>query len=159
MRKMLNKDWRTVLGNKSTQEAMDLLDEAYQEAVEKWVPSRTIKPGERPKPPWMSQYVLKLAKKKNSAFIAYMYTKHPVARRKYYTCRNKSNHAVRNARRYFEKKLAEEVRNNAKGVWKYIKQQKASKSNIPDLKKPDGTLTSCDQEAADVLSNQYHHAG
>ena len=48
--------------DKSAQEGMDLLDEAYSAAVQKGVPCRIIKPNDRPKPPWMSDHVLKLTK-------------------------------------------------------------------------------------------------
>ena len=157
MRRILNKDWETILEQKSTQEAMDILDKAYNEAVRMGVPKRTVRTDKRSKPPWMTDEALKLTNKKNSAFIAYLYTKHPVAKRKYYSARNTANHAVKRSRKYFEKKLAEEVRRNTKGVWKFIKSQRASKSGIPDMRKPDGTLTTSDQEAAEVISSQYYN--
>ena len=52
-------------------------------------------------------------------------------------------------------KIAKECRKNPKAVWKYMKSTNKVQSNIPNLKKPDGSFTTTDQEIAETLNQQY----
>lgn len=122
--------------------------------MDTYTPKTTIRTNERKKPIWMDQTSYRATKKKQSEWVKHLNTKHN--EEGYRRARNNSSHATRDSRRNFERKLAHECRKNTKGVWKYIKSQMRRSKTIPDLKKPDGSLTSDDKEASEVLSQQYY---
>jgi hypothetical protein len=103
----------------------------------------------------MNERALKKVKKKHSAWIRYLNTKDGQDYQYYIRKRNDAQHAIRKARRQFEKDLAKDCKKNNKAVWNYVNSRK-TRTGIAQLKKKDGKLTQNDQEAAEVLSDQYY---
>merc|ERR1711972_1147553 len=56
----------------------------------------------------------------------------------------------------FERNISKEIRNNNKLFWRYVNAQRTTKSTIPDLKRPDGTLATKDKEKAELLNLQFN---
>ena len=66
--------------------------------------------------------------------------------------RNKATTAVRRAKAEFETKIAEEVKDNAKSFWNYVKSRSKTNAGIPELVTEDGTFAKTDQDKAEVLN-------
>ena len=69
--------------------------------------------------------------------------------------RNKVTRLLENSQRHHEEDLSKEAKNNPKKLWKYIKSKLKTKTGISPLLKPDKTLTTNEQEQAEVLSNFF----
>ena len=69
--------------------------------------------------------------------------------------RNEATKGVRSAKRLFEKRLAEEIKDNPKSFWSYVRSKTKVKTGISDLDKEDGTRTKNDEEKANVLNDFF----
>ena len=156
MKNFFTKDWDVLFANTTIQEATDMFEKIYNEAVEKCVPKSTITKERSNKPVWMSQTSYRSVKRKYSSWVRYLRTKQDSIYDEYTKKRNESNNEIRKARKNYEKKLAKECRKNPKAVWRYMKSTNKISSGIPNLKKQDGSLTTSDQETAEVLNQQYY---
>ena len=156
MKTILEKDWETLLANKDVQEATDLIEEAYNKAVDECIPKSNSQSDERRKPIWMNQTAFRKMKRKYSAWLRFLNTKQGETYQEYITKKNESSHEIRRARRNFEKNLAKDCRRNPKAAWRYMKSSNKVSNGIPNLKKPDGSMTTTDAETADVLNQQYY---
>ena len=106
----------------------------------------------------MNLTAFKKVERKYSSWIRFLNTKQGETYQEYKCKRNESTHESNKARRSFEKKLAKECRKNPKATWRYMKSTNKASSNVPNLKKSDGSFTSSDSEIADTLNQQYYNA-
>ena len=153
LKEKLSINWDHLLQGKTAQEAMDIFETKYKEAVCECVPKKTFDTAKGPKPLWLNSHALRKVKKKHSSWTRYLNTKDGNDYLVYICERNAATHAVRRAKRDYEREIAKECRKNSKVVWNYLKRK--TKTNMPNLRKPDGTYTTCDKEAADALKEQY----
>lgn len=153
MKKSLSIDWDELLYGKTTQEAMDLFEQKYHAAVKECIPQKKVDSSKGPKPLWLNAHALRKVKRKHSSWTRYLNTKAGSDFQIYISKRNEATHAVRKAKREYEKAIAKECRKNPKVVWNYLKRK--NKTNMPNLKKNDGSTTKSDKEAADTLNEQY----
>ena len=103
----------------------------------------------------MKPATLNLIKRKKHAHIKYLNTKAMYDKCAYKSLRNQVTSATRSDRIAFERNISKEIKNNNKLFWRYVNNQRTSKTSIPDLKRKDGTLTSDDQEKAELLNQQF----
>ena len=103
----------------------------------------------------MTKSALRTVRRKHSAWIRYLKTKEEEDYQTYIRSRNTAQHAIRRARRQFERKLAKECRTNNTGIWNYIRNRTNTRGGIGQLFKEDGTLTQDDREAAEVLKQHF----
>ena len=155
MRDMFKIDWNEKLRDKSTEESMQIFEEIYHQAVDECVPKTEVGADGRSKPIWMTRHAFRKVKRKYSSWIRYLNTKQGEDYLDYISKRNQSAHAIKQARKEFEKAIAKDCRKNPKGVWNYMKSTQKIKTKIPNLKKSDGSYTTSDEEIAEVLNQQY----
>ena len=155
MKTMMSKDWEEILAGKSVQQATDKFEEIYNNAVNDCIPKHNSLNNNRKKPIWMDYRSYRQVKKKYSSWLRYLNTKQAETYLNYVRERNKSTNENKKARKNYEKKLAKECRKNPKSVWQYMKSTNRVASQIPNLKKPDGTSTTTDEEIAETLNQQY----
>ena len=103
----------------------------------------------------MTKSALRIVRRKHSAWIRYLNTKEGEDYQTYTRSRNTAQHAIRRARRQFERKLAKECRTNNKGIWNYVRNRTNTRGGTGELFKEDGTLTQDDREAAEVLNQHF----
>ena len=156
MREDLNLDWEGMLAGKTTQVAFDILQARIMKAVKDHVPSKTIDSKKKKfKPPWMKKEAFRKARKKQHAWIRYLNTKSRNDWAAYTKARNAATHALRQARREFERNLAREARTNNKAFWGYVNSRRKTKTYVGDLKDAYGNFTTNDIEKAEALNEQY----
>ena len=156
MKQMLSVDWKAELDDKTPEEAYNVFLTRYNTAVEECVPKSITRVSNKyVKPMWMKSDTLKLIKKKHNSHTRYLNTKQSQDYDNYKLLRNKVCHQVKADRKYFEERLAKEVKENTKIFWKYVNSSKKTKSSIPNLKRSDGTFSSSDQQKADLLNQQF----
>ena len=152
----MNCNWEQELAGKSADQAYNIFLDKYNEACEKFVPKQTITSKTAyVKPIWMRPATLNLIRRKKHAHIKYLNTKSRVDNWSYKSLRNQVSAATRQDRIAFERNISKEIKNDNKLFWRYVNSQRNSNSNIPDLKREDGTLTSNDAEKAELLNKQF----
>lgn len=155
--KSMNKNWDELLANKSSEEAYSIFLNAYKEARDRHVPKVTSTSSDKyQKPIWMKPSTLRLIRRKKSAHIKYLNTRRIYDRERYKSLRNQVTNTVKQDRVAFERNISKEIRNNNKLFWRYVNAQRTTKSTIPDLKRPDGTLATEDKEKAELLNLQFN---
>jgi hypothetical protein len=134
---------------------VDNIHNAMDKNIPKSKPFNAALCKKKRKPLWMCNEALAKVKKKYHAWKRYTTTKHYIDYQAYIKLRNEATKGVRSAKRQFERKLAQEIKENTKGFWNYVRSNTKVKSGISDLSKDDGTKTSCDEEKAEVLNSFY----
>ena len=76
----------------------------------------------------------------SNRFKLYNATKRDIDYRKYKECRNLEVKELRNARNVFERKLVDDVKNNPKSFYRYVRTKTKSKDRVGPLKDPAGNL-------------------
>ena len=152
----MNIDWEKELENDNSEKAYEKFLKLYNEAKEYYVPKAKITNSQKyTKPIWMKQATLNLIRRKKHAHIKYLNTKARFARENYKSIRNQVTLSTRRDRLEFERNISREIKNNNKLFWRYVNSQRISKTTIPDLQRKDGSLTSDDQEKAELLNAQF----
>ncbi len=54
-----------------------------------------------------------------------------------------------------KKRLATKIKTDNKLFWKYVRQNTKTNITVKNLKKPDGTMTTCDLEKAETLNAHF----
>ena len=152
----MNKDWATLMHNKSADEAYNIFLDEYRNACETFIPKEKVRRNNNAnKPIWMKQATLNLIRIKKRRHIKFLNTKSQTDKDAYKNIRNEVTAATRRDRQCFERNISKQIRNNNKLFWRYINSQRQSKTSIPDLKRPDGSLATTDIEKAEILNNQF----
>eukprot|EP00057_Strongylocentrotus_purpuratus_P009185 XP_011663659.1 PREDICTED: RNA-directed DNA polymerase from mobile element jockey-like [Strongylocentrotus purpuratus] len=123
--------------------------------IPKSKPCRTKVETKKKKPLWMCKEALAKVKKKYHAWKRYTATKHFRDYEAYIKLRNEATKDVRSAKIKFERRLAQEIKENPKGFWNYVRSKTKVKSGISDLIKEDGSKTTSDEEKAEVLNEFF----
>ena len=155
-RSQMNKDWETLMRNKTAEEAYDLFLQEYNSACNNHIPKEKVHRNNKlNKPIWMKQATLNLIRTKKRNHIRYLNTKTLADKEAYKISRNQVTAATRRDRLCFERNISKRIRTNNKLFWRYVNSQRQSKTSIPDLQRPDGSMASSDIEKAEILNNQF----
>ena len=73
----------------------------------------------------------------------------------YCKCRNQLRRLTRKAVKDQEREIAKKAKSDPKAFWSFVNRKTKLKSAIPDLLKPDGSMTANDAEKANVLGEFY----
>ena len=98
---------------------------------------------------------MKSIRKKYHFFKRYKESKLSYDYHKYIEARNKSKRDIRSAVKEHEKKVVSESKTNVKPFWRYVNNKLKRTTGIPNLNKPDNSLTSSDEEKANVLNDFF----
>ena len=110
-------DWDCEFLNKSVQECWDIFKSKLEVLVEKYIPMSSPKDFNEP---WMNNSIMKICKNKYQAWKRYTETK---SYHRYQVYRKEVNllkKCTRQAKRLYEKKLAEGVRHNKRAFFRYV---------------------------------------
>ena len=144
-------DWRGQMGGKSGQEAWDLLKEKIHAAVEKHVPPR--RPRNQNRPAWLSQNILRAIRRKKSLWVR---AKNGEGVEEYRQEEKKVRNMIRNAKRNFEKKIADGSAKDGREKRKffaYVKQRTKCRTAVGPLKDRSGKAVSDNKEMATIFNN------
>ena len=124
------------------------------DAVRKSVPLVKISRGKRSRVP-LGKGILASVQDKNRAWKKYIAENNTTNLRKYKVLRNKVRKLTRQEIEAKEDEISKCVKTNPKLFWSYVSQRTKRHEKIPQLKKPDGTVTESDQEKAEVISEFF----
>ena len=105
------------------------------------------------KPPWLKKNIHKEIKSKQVAYKQYLRTKSDIDLHNYQVQRNKTKDEIRKAKINHESSIIADLKSNPKQLHKFIRQKQKVKHTIGPLKKPDGSLTTANEESAEALAS------
>ena len=132
MRNMFGKNVKSLLTNdQDIEEMWNVLKFEVVKCMDECIPKVKCRQNKMRMPLWMNDKVLKKVKKKYKLFQRYLLTKDRKDYSKYAEMRNKSKNVIKSARKDYERKIAEQCKNNPKSFWKYVRNvQKLSQESI-----------------------------
>lgn len=145
-------DWDKELKGLDTNEIWLKIKERINLCVDEYVPIRQV--NQRNKK-WMDKGTLETVRKKHRLWRLWKRTRKTADRQKYLRANNQANKACKKAQKRLEKAVAEKAKTDPKAFWSYVSNKTKTRSGIADLKKPDGTRTTTDQEKADILNSFF----
>lgn len=146
-------DWESEFVNKDTDSIWNTLKDKIQAATDIFVPKVKQKGKRRKK--WLDKGTLASVRKKHKLYRRWLQTKDGQDYLEYCKARNKAKRDCRKAKKRLEKEVAKDSKRNPKKFWSYTKDKTKTKSGVADLKKPDGSKTTTDQEKADLLNSFF----
>ena len=134
-----------------------MVESEILDARDKYIPSRIIKRktiNHKNKIP-VPNTLLELFHKKRAAFK--YFKKYPTNqnRQTYHSLRNLAKKFSNKAKLDKEIEIANKSKENPKLLYQYLASKSKPKETIPNLKKPDGTMTETDSEKANVLNKFF----
>jgi len=146
-------NWDTVFDSKGTLACYEYFNDRIYELIVRYVPQKKRKT--KQKCLWLNTRVKKAIRKRNKKWKLYNATKRDIDYRKYKECRNLVVKELRKARNVFERKLVEDVKNNPKSFYRYVRTKTKSKDRVGPLKDPAGNLIEDDNIMCDTLNNFF----
>jgi len=149
--RLINQSWNT---NQSVDEMWSCFTERIQHAVDECIPLSKSGPKQKKKP-WVTGKALSAIKEKNRAWKKYKYCKNETNYNLYAEKRNIVTSECREAKCNFEKKLCENIKEDTKSFWKYIRSQCKTKSCVGDLEVEEGSTTSDNRVKVEIFNRFF----
>ncbi|MES9884124.1 MAG: reverse transcriptase family protein, partial [Sedimenticola sp.] len=105
--------------------------------------------------PWMNKDTAKAVDKKRRAWVKYQNQRNDTNFCKYAEQRNETTNIIRIAKQNYEKSLAENIQEDNKAFWRYVKSKTKTKDSVSDLIMENNQLTTSDLEKANVLNSFF----
>ena len=148
-------NWAELLSSESIEENWTTFKSIYSDLVEKHIPSKTVKPGQRLKPPWTRYKSVKKAKRKRrDLWIQYKISNLEADRLLYQEQVAQTELTIRRAKMSYEDKLVEGIKTEPKRFWNYSRHFTRSSQTIEVLEDNDIKITD-DREKAEILNNFF----
>ena len=147
-------NWNLEFEEKNMEEKWEKFKSIYHELTKKYIPKKINHRGNRKKK-WISKKLLKLIKEKNKCWNKYRKNRSQRNYDKYKSLRNKVTNENRKTRENFENNLAEEIKNNPRSFYSYVRSATNLKDKIPKLSKDDGSSTSDNKEKCIILNDTF----
>ena len=139
-------------GHGSLEESYESFTTTLNELISSCIPPSKPKPHR--KNLYINQEAIRLKKKKRMLWHRYSHSHDVLAHARYVRCRNDLRRLTRNLRRQFEQSLADNIRENVKGFWRYVNSRMKSRSRV-DALLDNGALVCDDEGKATVLNNFF----
>ena len=134
-------NWFNLLNEKSIDDSWNIFQSIIENLVRKFIPNVDSSKQSKKRSLWMNKTAFAKVKKKTQMYHRYLQTKDGIDYLNYTRARNQAKSSCRKAMIEFEKSIAKQAKSNPKAFYRYAKSKTVTKSNIPDLKKDEVTLS------------------
>ena len=127
---------------------------AIDQAIKDHVPTkRTLA---RHTHPWVDTWLRRASKRKNRAFHKAKQTKSPVNWNRYKRLKMQAQKDMRSAhKKYMEEIVSNDLKENPKVFWSYIKRKRQEFTGVASLKNKDGFIHSDSSSKVEILNDQF----
>jgi len=146
-------EWDVIV-DMGIQNAWDTFTEKLHKLMEKHIPRSAGITGIK-RNPYVDKRARDAIKSKRTNWIKYTNCKTPNNFETYKTARNNVTYEIRRSHQEYERNLAENVRENPKKFWKYVRSNTKTSIGVGKLTKPDGSITLTDKETANTLNTYF----
>ena len=145
-------NWDLVFKNKSVNEMWLFFKGEIERLCNAHIPMKSN--ASKKDPLWMTSEVKQIVHEKHKTWMKYYYCRTDLNYKEYKLANKKCSKVIQQAQKSLEHKIANEVKDNPKSFWKYIKSKTKPKNPVGRIFKKNGELTDNDRETA-VRLNQY----
>lgn len=150
----LNSDWSIIYTSNNIETSYTRFLDLYNHGVLNYIPTKHVNKNTL-EPPWFNNHVKSAIRQKLFSFKRFAANRTLRNHQSYIHKRNLACRKIKIAKKRYEDYITQNLSSNSKAFFKYIRKNKNPKSGIPQLKKPDGTLTSNDYETAHELNRYF----
>ena len=134
----------------SAEQAWNILKSSILSAVEKNVPLKPRRTSN--KPSWMTRGIIRALRRKRRIWRKERTCNES---QEYKDAEKKVRNLIRNAKRSYERKLAEEAKSNSRPFYAYLKRKTKTKVTVGPLKNAEGQTVAGNKEMADLLNGYF----
>ncbi len=154
MQLLLNKQNWDVMNEMSGKKSWNHLEAILQEGIQKTIPKRKTNVTHR-KSKWMNERALLKLHEKRKHYNTYIRTRQGSDYAAYARARNQVKWECKNARREFERKIADESKKNPKAFYSYARSKMKTKDDVADLEDTAGYTATKDIDKSKVLNDFF----
>ena len=118
-----------------------------------FIPKRII--GDKKSAPWLKTKLVKRMKIRNKKFREYNDNPDYAKQRKYRQIRNQVTGQIRKAKKEYEYRLAERIKEQPKAFYSYVNSKRLTKDNVGPLEDANGNLIDSDEEMSCILNDYF----
>ena len=150
-----NINWERLFGKRSVESCWDIFKDQYDVLVDKHVPHKMVKPGQRNKPPWTRYKTVQKAKSnKRRKWVQFKKSKLESDRLLFEQEIPVVEETIKKAKAHYEDKLVSQLHDNPKRFWNYTKHFSKSSATVEVLEN-EGKKVTEDNEKAEILNNYF----
>jgi len=153
LKKLGKENWENLLANKNVEEMWAIVLKLIIDGRDEYIPEK-IKT-KRKYPPWMKYKLRKLLKKRYHLWKKFTnepdYTKHI----KYKKMRDTIRTEIKAAKKEFEEKLANNIKEDPKSFYHYVRTKQRTKVKVGPLNDDKGGLITEDEEMCELLNTYF----
>ena len=146
-------NWKNVMDVNCTDYCWNKWKDTITKLVSIYIPVK--KYTKRKQPMWMSNKVLKSIKRKYNCWKKYAEYRNYDDFVTYKRAQKTSKREIKNAKRYFELKLAKNIKDDPKSFYAYVRSKQKTKDRIGPLKDEEGNTINSPQETVNTLNNYF----
>ena len=125
-----------------------------EDCKKKYIPLKVRKKNKFPN--WMSRKLIVEIRKRNKAWVLFNERPNFEKESKYKRLRNIVIKKVREEKRNFEEKLANEIRDDPKSFYSYVRSRSSTKDRVGPLLNDKGEMIDDNQEMCKILNKFFH---
>ena len=145
-------DWSEIVKGEDCNADFDRFKSALLTIRNQWVP---CKKSNNSKCKWVNRGVIKCRRAKFKAWAKYKEDKSQVNFDRYKNKLQKSRNKNREAKRSYENKLANNIKNDCKSFFAYVRSKQRTKDKVGPMKDSTGRIIVEDEEAANLLNDYF----
>lgn len=154
LREYLDIDWKSKFERKDTHQCWEEFKTLLQDSIVHNVPmkKRRVK---SEKKVWMTREIVRQIRKKKHLYRKYRLTREPQTFNRYKEVEAHVKQLIRDSVYHFEQRLGENIKQDSKSFYKYVKSKQQVKDNIGPLKGRNGETSSDSKFMADELNSFF----
>ncbi|XP_063960326.1 uncharacterized protein LOC135155303 [Lytechinus pictus] len=146
-------DWNNKLNNKSADQAWNETKAVLHRLIYDYVPTKQQR--KKKKTLWLTRRAQKSIRRKHRAWKRYKSQKTTQRFEHYKQCQKEAKREVEVAKRSFEKRLAENIKEDTKSFYAYVRTKQKVKDSVGPLKNEAGETINPGVDTANALNNYF----
>ena len=152
-RELLSVDWNDRFKNQCAEDMWKELSVNLLESRSKYVPIKITQKGGYPK--WITKGIKRKINKRNYLWKKFRNYATYENESKYKTSRNQVTASIRKAKREFELKIAQQIQEDPKAFYSYVRSKSKTKVKVGPLKDQDGNVVSDSKGMSTIFSDYF----
>ena len=149
-----NMQWEQEMKGRTVEDMWKILKEKYEKQIDEHVPMREHK--NKKKPMWQTKKVIKHIRKKRKAWNKWKECGTKEREDNYKKEQRLVKLELENAKRDFERKMAEKIKDDPKTFYSYIRSKQRAKDEVGPIKDENGNVIDTEKETVEALNKCFH---
>ena len=146
--------WEDTLAHKGAEESWNEFADILNNLSKEYIPVRNSST-KIFNTPWMNEETLKSLKRKRTKWKKFKYCRTPQNRELYAQARSEAKRKVKEAKRDYEKEVANKSKSNPKVFWKFVQSKTKVRDEIKCIEDNDGDIHTDDSTKAELLNSYF----